>query len=97
MTQLLPPPDLVVYLRRSVPCLQERIALRGRDYEKGIPDEYLDHLNRCYDDWVEKHHNGKVLTVQADHLDIKNKKEDFDYVCSRLESSLEQPDLFSTC
>jgi hypothetical protein len=97
MTQLLPPPDLVVYMRRSVPCLQERIAQRGRDYEKNIPDSYLDQLNVCYDEWIEKYQIGKVLTVQADNLDLKNKKEDFDYVCSRLEQSLEQPDLFSTC
>jgi deoxyadenosine/deoxycytidine kinase len=93
----MPPPDLVVYMRRSVPCLQERIAQRGRDYEKNIPDSYLDQLNVCYDEWIEKYQIGKVLTVQADNLDLKNKKEDFDYVCSRLEQSLEQPDLFSTC
>lgn len=97
MTQLLPPPDLVVYVRRSVSCLQKRIAERGREFEKNIPDSYLEQLNRCYDDWVEKHHPGKVLTVEANDLDLKNKKEDFDYVCQKLEQSLDQPDLFTTC
>jgi len=97
MLSFLQPPDLVVYVRRSVDCLKSRIAERGRDYEKDIPDEYLHQLNRCYDDWIEGYHLGKVLTVQADSLDMKWNRGDFDYVCRSIENSLEQPDLFFTC
>ena len=48
----LPPPDLVIYLQASVPTLQKRIALRGREFEKGISSEYLTNLNALYDDWI---------------------------------------------
>ncbi len=49
---LLPAPDLVVYLRASVPTLKKRIALRGREMEAAIPDTYLEGLNRLYEDWI---------------------------------------------
>lgn len=97
MTPFLTPPDLVVYVKRSVPCLKERIKERGRDYEKNIPEDYLHLLNRCYDEWIAGYKIGKVLTVQADDLDIKNKLIDFNYVCGKIESTLEQPELFNVC
>jgi deoxyadenosine/deoxycytidine kinase len=97
MTQFLQPPDLVVYVRRSVDCLKSRIQERGRDYEKNIPEDYLHQLNRNYDEWIAGYRLGKVLTVQADNLDLKWNRQDFDYVCSKIESSLEQPELFFTC
>jgi deoxyadenosine/deoxycytidine kinase len=97
MSEFLTPPDLVIYVRRSVPCLIERIRERGRDYEKTIPAEYLTQLNRCYDDWIGSYRLGKVLTVEADDLDLKWKKEHLDYLCERMENSLEQPELFTTC
>lgn len=97
MTTFLVPPDLVVYVRRSVPCLKSRIAERGRDYEKNIPDEYLYQLNHCYDDWIAEYRIGKVLTVNADDLDLRDRPEDFDYVCRQMESSLEQPELTFSC
>ena len=97
MTGFLMPPDLVIYVRRSVPCLKERIKLRGRDYERSIPEEYLHQLNRCYDDWIEGYKIGKVLTVEADELDIKYDRTHFDYVCKSMENSLEQPELFTRC
>ena len=97
MTQFLTPPDIVVYVRRSVPCLRERIRERGREYEKNISPDYLELLNRCYDEWIASYKIGKVLTVQADTLDLKWNQRDFEYVCQSMESSLEQPDLFFTC
>lgn len=97
MTQFLTPPDLVVYIRRSVECLKSRIRERGFAYEQNIPDQYLHHLNTCYDDWIGQYKIGKVLTVQADNLDLKWKPGDFQYVCSKIENSLEQPELFFTC
>ncbi len=97
MTGYLVPPDLVVYVRRSVECLKSRIRERGREYERNIPDEYLHQLNRCYDDWIAGYKIGKVLTVHADNLDLKWNKRDFEYVCQSIENSLEQPDLFSSC
>lgn len=97
MTQFLAPPDLIVYIQRSVPCIRSRIKERGRDYEKNIPEEYLVQLNKCYEEWIQNYRFGKVLTVKADNLDLKWKPDDFEYVCKKIESSLEQPELFMTC
>jgi deoxyadenosine/deoxycytidine kinase len=65
----LPPPDLVVYLRASVPTLVERISQRGRDYEKEIEPEYLQRLNDLYETWIDTFTLCPVLTVPSDDLD----------------------------
>jgi deoxyadenosine/deoxycytidine kinase len=69
LVQFLPPPDLVVYLRASVDTLSERIALRGRDYERHIEPEYLRRLNELYETWIENFTLCPVLTVPSDDLD----------------------------
>lgn len=97
MTQFLTPPDLVVYVKRSVPCLKERIRERGRTFEQNIPSDYLKLLERCYEDWIADYKLGKVLVVNADTLDFKNKEEDFSYVCKKIESSLEASERFNHC
>ncbi len=67
--QFLPPPDLVIYLRASVPTLLGRIAHRGRDYERKIAPEYLEGLNILYETWISNFVLCPVLTVPADDLD----------------------------
>ena len=94
MCQYLNPPDLIIYLRKSLPCLKERIARRGRDYEKNIPDDYLRNLNRYYDDWMEKYDMGKKLIVESDQLDYLHNQKDFDYLCEIILGKLDQPDMF---
>lgn len=69
LAQFLPPPDLVVYLRASVPTLIERIALRGRDYERQIEPAYLQRLNDLYETWVQTFTLCPILTVPSDDLD----------------------------
>lgn len=69
LTKFLPPPDLVIYLRASVETLEERINLRGRDYEKRISSEYLDQLNKLYETWIDNFNLCPVLSVPADDLD----------------------------
>ena len=97
MTQFLTPPDLVVYVKRSVPCLKERIRERGRAFEQNIPAEYLQLLERCYEDWISEYNLGKVLMVNADSLDFKNKTTDFDYICSKIQESLTNSQRVSSC
>ncbi len=97
MTQFLMPPDLIIYVRRSVECLKKRIRERGREYEKNIEDSYLEHLNLCYEEWIEDYKLGKVLTVNADPLDLRDNPHDFNYVCEQLENSLEQSELTFFC
>jgi deoxyadenosine/deoxycytidine kinase len=94
MCEFLTPPDLVLYLRKSLPKLKERIAMRGRDFEKNIPDEYLVSLNRYYDDWMETYSMGKRLVIDSDHLDFVNNPNDFNTIAQQILSELDQRDLF---
>lgn len=70
LTALLPPPDLVVYLRASVDTLQQRISHRGRAYERRIVPDYLAQLNTLYERWIAAFTLCPVLTVPADRLDF---------------------------
>ena len=69
LSEFLPPPDLVVYLRASVDTLQRRIRNRGRDYEREISSDYLTQLNELYESWIDNFGLCPVLTVPADELD----------------------------
>jgi len=70
VTHVLPPPDLIVYLRASVPTLQERIRKRGRTYEQDIEAAYLGQLNKLYEEWITGFTLCPVLTVPSDDLDF---------------------------
>ena len=73
VTAVLSPPDLVVYLRASVPTLQERIRNRGRSYEQNISTTYLKQLDELYEEWIDQFSICPVLTVPSDDLDfVKN-------------------------
>jgi deoxyadenosine/deoxycytidine kinase len=88
MAQFLPPPDLIVYVKRTVPCLVERIKERGRTFEQNIPTDYLKLLEQCYEDWIAKYDLGKVLVLNANDLDFKNNENDFGFVRAQIESCL---------
>lgn len=87
MMSLVKAPDLLIYLKSSVPHLVSQIQKRGRDYEKGISIEYLTNLNERYDKWIESY-EGKVLTIEADSLDFKNNSEDFAAICDKIDAQL---------
>jgi len=88
MASLLPPPDLVVYLRASVGTLKRRIAQRARAFEQSIPDDYLEGLNTLYEEWIGGFALAPVLTIEADTTDILDRPEDLDAVVSRIEEAL---------
>jgi deoxyadenosine/deoxycytidine kinase len=94
MCEFLTPPDLVIYLRKSLPNLKSQIAKRGRDYEKNIPDEYLSNLNRYYDDWMLNYDQGKKLIIDSDEMDFVKNPTDFDKILRSIISALDQRDLF---
>ncbi len=96
MTAYLNPPSLMIFLRRSVPKLVERIKLRGRDYEQAIPVEYLTRLNQYYDEWYSSYDLGKSLIVDTDDLDFLENEDHFERLVKRIWDSLDQKDLFST-
>jgi deoxyadenosine/deoxycytidine kinase len=85
---LLPPPDLIVYLRASVPTLQHRITQRGREYEKKIAPEYLTQLNTLYEEWIDDFHLAPVLIVPADRLDFVSNNQHFDLVAQKVQEKL---------
>ncbi len=70
------PPDLLIYLRASIPTLVSRIQSRGRDYEGNMSLDYLKKLNTRYEKWIEKYAESPVLIVDADQLDFINRPED---------------------
>jgi deoxyadenosine/deoxycytidine kinase len=75
--QILPRPDLIVYLKASIPTLIERIHRRGRDFERDISPLYLQQLNELYNAWIEDFTLCPVLVVPADHLDFVRFNRDF--------------------
>lgn len=94
MIQYLSPPTLMIFLRRSVPKLQERIKQRGRDYEQEIPVDYLTSLNEYYDEWYANYNLGKSLIVDTDELDFLDNEEHFNRLVKRIEDSIDQKDMF---
>ena len=79
------PPDLLVYLRASVPTLRKRIALRGREYEARIADGYLRRLNRLYEEWVGGFDLCDVIVVETDELDFVHDRRDLNRVLETVE------------
>jgi deoxyadenosine/deoxycytidine kinase len=88
LVEFLPPPDLVIYLRASVPTLVERIEKRGRDYERTIPEDYLTSLNNLYETWIADFTLCPVLTVPADDIDYVAHSGHLDLISLKAEEML---------
>ncbi len=84
----LPPPDLVIYLRASVPTLLKRIESRGRDYERTIASDYLAGLNDLYESWINDFTLCPVLTVPADDLDYVAHRGHLNLVAAKINDML---------
>jgi deoxyadenosine/deoxycytidine kinase len=89
LTSFLAPPDLVVYLRASVPTLLHRIALRGREFERDISPEYLGQLNTLYEEWIAGFTLCPVLTVPADKLDFVKYNSHMEIIAARIWDKLQ--------
>ncbi|HSO27954.1 MAG TPA: deoxynucleoside kinase, partial [Anaerolineales bacterium] len=87
LSEFLPPPDLVVYLRASTPTLLNRIARRGRDYERTISADYLEQLNALYEEWIGHFSLCPVLTVPADDLDYVGHSRHLDLVIQKIQEN----------
>ena len=88
LTEFLPPPDLVVYLRASVDTLYGRISSRGRDFERHITPAYLEQLNELYERWISGFSLCPVLTVPSDDLDYVANPSHLDLIASKVEDKL---------
>ena len=87
MMSLVGKPDLLIYLRSSIPNLISQIQKRGRDYEKGIRIDYLTGLNEKYENWISGY-DGNLLIVDADHIKFGNRPEDFEQVTNMIDAQL---------
>ena len=81
-------PDLMIYLKASVPHLVGNIQKRGRDYEQTMQLEYLENLNRRYDDFIYKMYKGRVMVIEKDNLDYQNNPKDFAQIVDRIDRTL---------
>ena len=88
MTEFLRPPDLVVLLRAPVSTLRERIARRGRDFERAIPEDYLARLNDLYDDWAGRWSASPILALDSAPLDFAHDPAALEDVAARVRKAL---------
>jgi deoxyadenosine/deoxycytidine kinase len=88
LTEFLPPPDLVIYLRASVATLTNRVHQRGRDYERRISSDYLTQLNDLYEEWISNFRLCPVLTVPADNLNYVAYSTHLDLIIRKVEEKL---------
>jgi len=88
LTTLLPPPDMIIYLKTSVPVLAERITRRGRDFEADIPQDYLARLNDLYEGWIANVNQCPVLIISTDNLDLVTRKEHINLVVNTVKEKM---------
>ncbi|HPG34013.1 MAG: deoxynucleoside kinase [Lentimicrobiaceae bacterium] len=88
MSTFVKPPDLLIYLRASVPTLVSQIQKRGRDYENSIRIDYLKSLNERYETWINKYTLGKLLIVEVDNINFSEKPEDLAGVIEKINAEI---------
>lgn len=87
MISLVAKPDLLIYIRASIPHLIAQIQKRGRGYEQGIRIDYLNGLNERYENWISKY-DGRLLIVDGDNLDFQNNPKDFQSITDQIDATL---------
>lgn len=88
MTSFLKPPDLMIYLRSSLPKLVKQIKLRGREFEKNIDVNYLEKLNESYEDWIKNYNFGKCIIIETEKMDFVNKGKDLKEIMNCIKMNL---------
>jgi deoxyadenosine/deoxycytidine kinase len=81
-------PDLLIYLRASVPTLVDQIQKRGREYENSIRLDYLTQLNKRYEDWIENYDQGNLLIIAVDDLNFSENEEDLGSIIEQVDSKI---------
>jgi deoxyadenosine/deoxycytidine kinase len=88
MTQFIKPPDLLIYLRGSVPSLVKQIEKRGRAYENSIRIDYLRRLNERYEAWISTYEHGKMLVIDIDEINFAENQEHLGMIVNRVNAEL---------
>ena len=81
-------PDLLIYLRASVPTLVNQIQKRGREYENSIRIDYLKQLNERYEAWIHTYNKGKLLIIDVDNINFVDNPEDLGNIFNRIDAEL---------
>ncbi|MEZ5015580.1 MAG: deoxynucleoside kinase [Flavipsychrobacter sp.] len=88
LSNMVAPPDLLIYIKASIPKLVDQIQKRGREYEENIRLDYLKRLSRLYDKWVDSYDSGKLLIVDIDNVDFEENEEDFAEIIARIDAQI---------
>jgi len=88
MELIVTPPDLLIYLKASIPTLVRNIHSRGRDYEKSINIDYLSNLNNRYNNWIDNYDKGKLLVIEVDDLNFVKNQEDLGTVIEKVNAEI---------
>ena len=88
MESLVQSPDLIIYLRSSIPNLVSQIHKRGRDYENSISIDYLSRLNERYEAWIHGYTKGKLLIIDVDDLDFVENPEDLGFIINKIDAEI---------
>jgi deoxyadenosine/deoxycytidine kinase len=88
MISLVKPPDLLIYLKASIPTLVYQINKRGREYESGIRVDYLEGLNSRYEEWFANYNDGKKLIINVDELKFEDNPQDMKKVIELIEKEI---------
>ncbi len=88
LKKMVNPPDLLIYLKASIPALVDQIQKRGREYEENIRLDYLKRLNEFYNKWIEQYNDGPLLIIDVDQSNFAEKDEDFAEVVRRIDAQM---------
>jgi deoxyadenosine/deoxycytidine kinase len=88
LKELINPPDLLIYLKASVPKLVDQIQKRGREYEENIRLDYLKRLNEFYNKWIDNYKEGALLVIDLDKLNFEENTDDFAVVLNKIEQEI---------
>ena len=88
LKSMIKPPDLMIYMRASIPTLVNQIQKRGRQYEDSIRLDYLRRLNERYEAWIHTYDKGKLLIIDVDTIDFVNNPEDLGFVINKINAEI---------
>ena len=88
MESFIAPPDLLIYLRASIPVLVDQISSRGREYEESIRLDYLKRLNERYEAWIETYDKGKLVIIDVDNINFVDNPEDLGNIINKIDAEI---------
>jgi len=88
LKKMVSPPDLLIYLKGSIPALVDQIQKRGREYEENIRLDYLKRLNEFYNKWIDQYTDGPLLIIDIDKVNFADREEDLAEVIRRIDAQI---------